>query len=66
MGFWHRDMPWPRSTSWKTWRVVDETTDALRARILHGAWPPGHRLPTEHALAGRARALVTASESMFW
>ncbi len=31
--------------------VVDEACAALRARILHGVWPVGARLPTEHQLA---------------
>ena len=31
--------------------LVDQAFVALRARILHGSWAPGERLPTEHALA---------------
>lgn len=31
--------------------LVDQAFVALRARILHGTWAPGERLPTEHALA---------------
>lgn len=31
--------------------IVDEAVDAMRVRILHGAWPVGEKLPTEHDLA---------------
>ena len=30
--------------------VVDEAVDAMRARILHGHWAPGHAVPTEKEL----------------
>lgn len=42
-----------------------EIHDALRQRIVSGAWPPGHKLPSEHELARRFDcARMTVSKAL--
>lgn len=54
--------PAPRSGSIPRYREIH---DALRQRIVSGAWPAGHKLPSEHELARKFNcARMTISKAL--